>query len=252
MAFTEKPPMLQGDTQQQINALRDYLFRMVSSLDNAANAPVTIAAASGNSGGDNQTDSDTLALIKKNAEDLKALIIKQADDITSIIDEKDGEYANKYFAKDTAYGQYKREILGDAQNYSYSMYERINNNLMDFQSVLAGQITRGFVEDPDNAGEVVLGIAISQDLQIDAETTPETDDYEKKYYKIKSNNFGLYTAQGWQFWVNGRKAGWFDSEKDGLLHVRKVVAENFFQVGGKWQLKISGSSGDELEFIYVG
>ena len=32
MAFTEKPPMLTGTEQEQIIALRDYLFRMASSF----------------------------------------------------------------------------------------------------------------------------------------------------------------------------------------------------------------------------
>ena len=35
MSFTEKPPMLRGSPQEQINAIRDYLFRMVGSLDEA-------------------------------------------------------------------------------------------------------------------------------------------------------------------------------------------------------------------------
>lgn len=32
MAFTEKPPILSGTEQEQIIALRDYLFRMASSF----------------------------------------------------------------------------------------------------------------------------------------------------------------------------------------------------------------------------
>lgn len=32
MAFTEKPPMLAGTEQEQIIALRDYLFRMATSF----------------------------------------------------------------------------------------------------------------------------------------------------------------------------------------------------------------------------
>lgn len=46
MAFTEMPPILRGTEQDQLNALRDYLFRMVKSQaeEAAANPPASIQA----------------------------------------------------------------------------------------------------------------------------------------------------------------------------------------------------------------
>ena len=45
MAFTEKPPILRGTEQEQLNALRDYLFRMAQSLGESAASEASLNVA---------------------------------------------------------------------------------------------------------------------------------------------------------------------------------------------------------------
>jgi len=96
-----------------------------------------------------------------------------------------------------------------------------------------GQIRRGIVTDP-STGEVVTGIAISQSLRFTGEIERGEDGAE--YYRLASGQtFGLYTATGWQFWIDGCKKGWYDSV-DGMLHIANVAVEDKLQLGGGWQL----------------
>ena len=62
--------------------------------------------------------------------------------------------------------------------------------------------------------------------------------------------FGLYCSVVWQFWIDGYKKGWYNSQ-DGMLHVANVLVEQVLQFGSSWQIKI-GADGSELEFLYVG
>ena len=64
-----------------------------------------------------------------------------------------------------------------------------------------------------------------------------------KYYELApGQTLGLYTATGWQFWVNGSKRGWFDS-RDGRLHVISEVVEDGLQLGADWAVSTAGGFG---------
>jgi len=102
------------------------------------------------------------------------------------------------------------------------------------------------MEDPDQPGELVFGIAISAQLRFTGEVRAK-DGYE--YHELEGRQtFGLYTATGWQFWIDGHKAGWFDSE-DGMLHVANVFIEDTLSFGGSWRVRRVGA---ELEIMYMG
>lgn len=264
MAFTEKPPILQGSAEDQIRALRDYLFRMAGSLETVITAPAvgtgttvrhtradgTIVTETGSA-----AKADTEA-VRKSAAELRALIIKHANELQSEIDTKVDEYSASVIAR-SEIGDWEVDLNSKIETSargvveSYGFQESISstqNQMQDYFTRINGEIRRGYLEDPDNPGQYVFGIAISSNLQFSG-TSQDKDGYT--YYELEGNQtFGLYTASGWQFWVNGRKQGYFNSE-DNKLHVRNIVADDSLQIGADWQIK-SFPASHELEFVYVG
>ena len=51
----------------------------------------------------------------------------------------------------------------------------------------------------------------------------------------------LTPETGWQFWVNGRKVGWFDSS-DGMLHTVSQMVEEEIRMGD-WRMSARGGFG---------
>lgn len=416
MAFTEKPPILQGSTQDQLRAIRDYLFRMASSLEAAATAPAVGTGATvrrtradgtavTETGSEAKADTDA---IRKSAAELRSLIIKHANDLQDQIDtielttfyvkyadaftgdypadmynspkasteymgvcssasttaptspaaytwskikgnqgergipgqpgtngqttylhikysddgetftvnpetgEHDGEtpgafigmYSDFEELDSAVFADYEwhrfaddeelRSMINNKETYllnyidskeemyrglflaqsdfgaweqtlnarietsakgvveSYGLEERtisdVRKKVQDYFTQIDGEIRRGFLEDPDNPGQYVFGIAISSKLQF----TGNVQDKEgSRYYELVGDQtFGLYTAEGWQFWVNGYKRGYYNSS-DQKLHVRDIVADDSLQIGTDWQIKAFPDS-QELEFVYVG
>ena len=152
------------------------------------------------------------------------------------------------------FGEYQQEVLllieATAKQIveSYGFLEMIQatnaelgemgDDLAAYVTEISGQIRRGFIEDPDTH-QTVLGIAISQQLQF---TGQEMTDGGWVYYELSpGQTLGLYTSTGWQFWVNGRKVGWFDSS-DGMLHTVSQVVEQDIHIGS-WAITASGGFG---------
>ena len=283
MAFTEKPPMLRGTTQEQVNALRDYLFRMAQSLETAAGAE-SAAAASYTVGPDGKRIYSTekksdagsaVDLVRKNALELRDLIIKSARDLEGKIGEGDSyvmayadskveEYNSLYVAQ-SEYGTFTETIQstieatakGVVDSYNYgSAIESVQSGLdlvQNYYTQIDGEIRRGIVLDPDT-GQYVTGIAISQSLQFSGECGSSDQnnpgDGYTYYYLSENQTFGLYTSKGWQFWIDGYKKGWFDST-DGMLHVANIIVESKLQIGDSWQI-MAAADGSEFELLYVG
>ena len=208
--------------------------------------------------GGGKADAEAIAAVRKNAQELQALIIKSAQEVKQYADSKTEAYNSLYVAR-SQFGDllenYSNVIEtmanGVVESYHYeSAISSLNNVVQNYFTTIDGQIRRGFIEDPDNQGDYILGIAISQNLQFDAEVDSRSDGTYTYYHLQSGQTFGLYTSTGWQFWINGDKVGWFNST-DGMLHVRKVVAEEILQISGKWQLK-AGKYYKELEFVYIG
>lgn len=283
MAFTEKPPILRGTEQEQISALRDYLFRMAQSLSEAAgeNTPAVSVVATVQPDGrrvytpSGKGDPSDIAAVRKNAQELRDLIIKSARDlegriedgdntVIEYVDSKTEDYRSLYVAKsefgtftETVQANMESTAKGVVESYDYeSAIESVKGSIrliQDYYTQVNGEIRRGIVQDPDT-GDYVTGIAISQNLQFHGECGPSDGnnpgDGFTYYYLNTGQTFGLYTSTGWQFWINGYKVGWFDSEEDnGLLHVRNVQVEEALQLGGAWNLLTTGS---EFELKYIG
>ena len=269
--WNEKPPILTGNTKQDLGALRDYLFRLAEGLTS-----VSVEAARVQTDVSISYDSAGRPIYKKDAEakqvveetrkqagELQSLIIKTANDVTAYTDSKVEEYNGLYVSK-SEYGTFTENIntlitntaRGVVESYNYgavigSVQDSVDL-LQSYMTDINGEIRRGIVLDPDT-GNYVTGIAISQTLKFAGECGP-TDgnnpgDGHTYYYLNSGQTFGLYTSTGWQFWIDGYKRGWFNSQ-DGRLHVHFVVAENGIQVGGKWQV-VTTASDDIFEIRYV-
>lgn len=270
----EKPPFLKGSTQDQVTMLRDYMFRLAKSLDDviSATASESTAAGGGKSGavpaggGTGGSGSSTADEIRKNANELRSLIIKSAENmrsemsegdesVISYVDNKTEEYNSLYVAR-SEYGEFQETInttientaKGVVESYGYgSAIESVQSDiglLQNYYTSINGEIRRGIVQDPDT-GDYVTGIAISQSLQFSGECGPSDPlnpgDGYVYYYLNQGQTFGLYTSTGWQFWIDGVKRGWFNSE-DGMLHVKNVYVDNILHIGANWTIRQSGNS----------
>lgn len=271
--FNEKPPMLSGNSRADLISLRDYLFRLAGSLEAVATAGTDSGSGTAMSytkdGKQVFRTMTTEQQIRENAKNLQALIIKTANDIKQYADSKTEEYNQLYVAQ-SDFGTFQEEInttiestaLGVLEDYGYnasiSYLQDTVGQLQEDYTVLNGQIRRGIVLDPDT-GSYVLGIAISQEISFtgavcDAEDVNNPHDGYDYYYISEGQTFGLYTASGWQFWINGHKKGWYSSY-DGMLHVANILVENTLQIGSKWELvttRIGLTDEYDLDLRYLG
>ena len=188
------------------------------------------------------------------------------------IEAKTAEYDQRYTAASefgtftASFSQNVEEILGGVlETYDYegqiqSVANKLgdvpaNENIWNYIERVNGEIQRGIVQDP-STGDYVTGIAISQNLQFGAECGPSDPnnpgDGNTYYYLTSGQTFGLYTSTGWQFWIDGAKVGWFDSQ-DGMLHVGTVHVEERIINGGYWEEKTENINGDYMFVInYIG
>lgn len=278
--FNEKPPMLGGDMRKDLIALRDYLFRMARGLEEVStagmpgsNVKVVGYDAAGRqmiTGGGGDASSKDVDEIRKNAEELKSIIIKSAENMRALItdgdntviryvDSKSEEYNSLYVAR-SEYGTFTETInnrietgaRGVVESYNYgSAIESLQADIDLVQAYftnVSGEIRRGIVLDP-TTNQYVTGIAISQNLRFSGECGPSDannpGDGYTYYYLTSGQTFGLYTSTGWQFWIDGYKRGYFNSE-DGMLHVTVIYVEEKIVHGGDWETKTSRSGSRKI------
>ena len=288
MSLKERPPILRGSTQEQVNTLRDYLFRMVTELDAAIEAGdrQSSAALITNPDGTKSfkpgaggSSGAAVEEVKKSAAELRSLLAKSANELRRAIVDGDAyveeyceglvaEFDGVYVAR-SEFGQLEQTMRSSIEASargvveSYNFDERITaitgtmGNVQNIMTRIDGEIRHGIVQDPDDNNNHVTGIAISQNLKIDAgqgnngECAPDDPnnpgDGQTYYYITPGQTFGLYTSSGWQFWIDGHKTGWFNS-LTGSLHVGSLVVESVLQVGGNWALR---SEADEFEILYL-
>lgn len=248
----EYPPILSGDAITQIAALRDYLVRQTRNREHE------IAESEGGgvrvirTKGENSKNGVQKAGAKEwqEAAALRALIIKTANVIEQHVDELIEGLHEDYLAI-SDFGTYRENIdlqirttaRGIVEDYGYDELiqaaEGEIEGLQEAMTALDGQIRRGIMTDPETS-ETVLGIAISQNLRFTGNT--QTQD-GKTYFELSpGQTLGMYTSTGWQFWINGSKRGWFDSQ-DGMLHVSKIMVESRLQLGTEWLITTSGGFG---------
>lgn len=273
------PPILSGTSAQQITALRNYLVRMAGQLNSASTATAVTTMyttadgrrvyknAASAAPAQESTGGADIEAVRKNARELRQLIIKTADGLAGDI-EAEGEEARHYtdaqlstlgesYLGRSEFGAFTENIESQIENSargaieSYNYAQRIDSAqaelalLQSYITEIDGEIRRGLVTDPET-GETVTGIAISQSLQFTGEVSRGDDG--RNYYRLASGQtFGLYTATGWQFWINGYKRGWYNSV-DGMLHVANIAVENNLALGGNWRIV----NDDGLGIMYTG
>lgn len=244
--MTEMPPILSGSSQQQIAALRDYLVRLSRSIDAAETAALTTPAAMSGA----KTPVAVGSRDSKSENELRALIVKTAGIVEHQVETLSQTLHEDYMAK-SDFGEYSEQI-----DTLFSATARQVVESYDFASqiealaaagaenerhitALRGELCRGIIEDP-GTGEIALGIAISENLSFTGETVTENG---VEYYRLSpGQTLGIYTASGWQFWINGAKKGWFDS-KDAMLHVGNIAVEEGMRLGDDWLVSFAGGLG---------
>lgn len=198
------------------------------------------------------------------ADDTELMQAIQAGDaaVTAYVDSLTQVYNSRYLYK-SEFGTFQENITsmiettakGVVESYDYASAIQSTQNsvnlLQGYYTSIEGEIRRGIVLDPDT-NEYVTGIAIAQNLKFSGECGPadpeNPGDGYTYYYMNSGQTFGLYTSVGWQFWIDGYKKGWYNSQ-DGMLHVANILVEDQLNVGGTWKFS---SNGTELEITYVG
>lgn len=213
-----------------------------------------------------ETDSSTFSdyTWHRFADDTELMAAIESGDnaVMQYADSKITEYNSLYVAK-SEFGTFQESInttientaKGVVESYDYgSAIESVQANvdlMQAYYTSINGEIRRGIIEDPDNPGQYITGIAIAQALKFSGECGPSDPqnpgDGYTYYYMVKGQTFGLYTSTGWQFWIDGVKRGWFNSE-DGMLHVANIYIENALQLGAHWKIDVSGTA---LRIDYV-
>ncbi len=270
--MTEYPPILSGTALQQIAALRDYLVRRARDRDasvgaGALDGPKNSAsvgeglAPPADTGANRTTGGASPAPMAAHSEfripnselpaaALRALIVKTADRVERQVELLSRSLHEDYLAR-SDFGDYQEQIdtliRATARQIveSYDFTARLSaaderlGELAGALTRLRGEIRRGLIQDPET-GELCFGIAIAQELRFTGQTVTENGlVYEEL---APGQTLGLYTASGWQFWINGSKRGWFDAS-DGQLHIRSLTAEQELRLGGDWLCTSSGGFG---------
>lgn len=244
----EYPPLLIGTPQNQLCALRDYLVRMAQELSAAETASTSAAPLAAGDRGTAKTEEKEELL--RTAQRLRGLVLKTADQVHRYVDSTAQTLRESCLAR-SEFGTFTETLTetvtatarGVVESYDYDeaieALDALAGENRQYITTLNGEIRRGILVDPET-GLPELGIAISENLSFTGETVTEGG---LVYYRIApGQTFGLYTATGWQFWVNGAKAGWFSSE-DGMLHVTNIVTENSFSLGAEWAFSTAGGFG---------
>lgn len=278
----ELPPVLSGTEAQQLSALRDYLVRMARSLDVAeveTNRMIQKAAESkpAASGG---SSIKGLEEIKQQIGTLRDLIIKTSDEVR-VVNETTGiiggmvdtnssttaevlkvlGISTDYIAQ-SDFGAYEQklssEILATAQDiierFDYwekvkpsvdgeitAVVDGVSEALSEYQTLMQGMIVRGYIIVD---GVMRFGIAVARDLK----TTGNTVVNNGLVYTELQNaqTFGFYGSEGWEYWVDGVKTAWVDSQTS-TLRVSNARVDESTMMSGAWQWKEFGGLG--LKYI---
>lgn len=242
----EMPPILKGTEKEQIAALRDYLARIMRTRNTEEQIALTAAPQQQLviKGGSDEKE------VRENISNLKNLIIKNANYVERTFDEYRQELHEDYLAL-SDFGEFTESLVttitqtarGVVEEYDYDaliqVLTRRDAEMDAYLTSIRGEIRRGLIEDPVTH-EVAMGIAISEHLQFTGQVHMADG---LSYYELSpGQTLGLYTATGWQFWINGSKRGWFSSE-DSMLHLSSLVAENRMLLGSDWQITHTGGFG---------
>lgn len=182
--------------------------------------------------------------------ELQSLVLETANTLEANLQQYAIDLTSSLMADSSEYGIFKQDVYtrisANARNITENstLLETLENAQIEYLNLINGQIRRGFIADPDHPGQYLYGIAISQDMAFTDQSKEYTDGHT--YYGIAADQtFGLYTSTGWQYWINGSKAGWFDSS-DGKLHVAQEEVKGDITMGN-WQM--TDSDGFGIKYI---
>ena len=189
--------------------------------------------------------------VMADAQNLAVLIRNTGDALSESIGALEHTMTSDYVSN-SSFGELRESITTQIQAQAgliaeyYSLTQTIQSGLTDtdadllnYMTQMDGKIQRGYLDDPDNPGNTIFGIAISEKLEF---TGSETTQDGETYYELSPlQTFGFYTSTGWQFWIGGEKRGWFDAT-DGMLHIKQLVIEQSLQFGD-WEITVGNGFG---------
>ena len=273
----ELPPILSGSPAGQTAQLREYLLRLVRSLEetrpaetsggvrSASSAPAGAGVPDGPLSDPHSAPSVPVgeglappadsqpassSALPEGFGRLRSLVVKTADTLTRRLDTLGATLRADYLAV-SDFGVYREQIAAEiaatarqiVESYDFlARLDALDGELGALDSAvlsLQGQIRRGLVTDPET-GQEELGVAIGQQLRFTGATRTENG---LEYQELSpGQTLGLYTSRGWQYWIGGVKRGWFDSE-DAMLHVRELAATQSVTLGGGWLMTADNGFG---------
>ena len=247
--MTEYPPILSGTALQQIAALRDYLVRRTRAAEGEESAALAPQNREATRAASPQLSAPAAAALDA-APALRALVVKTADTVLHQVELLSRSLRENYLAL-SDFGAYQEQLdlairatarqIVESYDFSsrLSAAEAREGELGEELRQLRGQIRRGWIQDPET-GEIAFGIAVSEDLRFTAASV--TENGQRYEVLAPGQTLGLYTASGWQFWMNGSKRGWFDAS-DGQMHVGSLAVEQELRLGGDWLCTAAGGFG---------
>ena len=194
-------------------------------------------------------------------DEIRRNIADQAETTTKTFEEFREEIAGEY-ATTSDVGDVREWVIANyvatptLETLTQEINTLISTSEASFASFMRGQIARGWVNNPrydpsdPDSKQLLYGIVISSQVSINAEST-QTDDKGNVYYEIDLNanpSFGFYTSEGWQFWIGGEQAGWYDSKTD-RLHTGSQEVEGDTIVGETDKWLITDSNGFGIKYI---
>lgn len=231
----DPPPMLQGNTAQQLASLRNYLWNVSQQLSRSLTAvnegnmvitpksSVEVVA----------TSPEASQHLAQQAANLKALIIKTADEIRLAEDRITEKMRSDYVAI-SEFGEYKEtadatyNLTAKGLNWDVLFNEDIAaaggyvalGGLSEYHRELIGNIRIGLIEVD---GEYTVGIAMGQNISVTA-TTQEHDG--KQYHVIQAPKEGsVYTPGKLAFYINGVEVAYFSNDQ---LFVRVITVDTLY------------------------
>lgn len=239
MSYLESPPNLTGTPEQQLVQMRSYLYRLSEALsvalEQAGGSGEKETAETVSTGGTSSEVQDATSF-----PGYRDIIIKTAEIVTvarTEIDREIQELQSIYVAQ-SEFGTYQEEIRSTLSQTAagieanFNAIETITGELPMLRTS-AGYIKAGFIAETDT--QKLVGIAIGQTVQLDAESTytdPETGVEYQQVNMQRTQNCAFYTADGIYFYVDGKQMAYFTNQR---LHITDAEIENTLTFGNnKW------------------
>lgn len=205
-------PNIQGDTRQQLEAIKSYLYQLTQELNFGLSQVNTPAVSRGTTPGEKAP----AAVFN----DVKALIIKSADIVNAYYEEISKRLEGVYVAQ-SDFGTFSEETAGqltaNAQKIEQS-YENVQKLLADMQqSVIdvTAYINTGLLYYDDD-GAPVYGMEVGQRTEKDGASV--------------FHRFARFTADKLAFYdQSGAEAAYISDRK---LRIPNALVENTFTRGG--------------------